>query len=79
MGTILSTLKKLATCLGCCECTEDNPAKSNAEAIQFICDHYKGEGSKYELYDIVLDRNLDGVVVSGRWRDTNGVHNITMR
>lgn len=67
----LATLKKLATCLGCCKDTKDNPAKSNDEAIEFICEHI-GSVANSGVTDITLNVGSNGKLVSGTWEDTAG-------
>lgn len=77
MDRNLSTLKRLAVCLGCCECTEDNPARSNAEALDFICDNIKLTGGGITAIELTLGKN--GKVTGGSWTDAAGVHQITIR
>ena len=78
-NTNLSTLKKLAVCLGCCECTEDNPATTNAEAIEFICERIDSVVSK-GVNRIALREDADGKLVSGIWEDSAGEkHTIEIR
>ena len=74
--TKLSTLKKLATCLGCCESTKDVPAESNAEAIEFICENFncKGKGCG-GIKRIVLVEDENGKLKRGVWFGADGVRN----
>lgn len=77
--TKLSILKRLAVCLGCCGSTEDNPAKTNAEAIEFICSHIDSVVSK-GVTRIALREDADGKLVSGIWEDSAGeTHSIEIR
>lgn len=71
----LSTLKKLAVCLGCCRGTKDNTAKSNAEAIDFISDNFK---CNHSVTNITLHLANNGKVESGTWTDSAGEHEITI-
>lgn len=64
-------LKKLATCLGCCKSTKDNPAMSNEEAIEFICEHI-GQAGANGVTDITLTLGSNGKLKSGEWTDTAG-------
>lgn len=75
MSDNLSTLKKLAVCLGCCECTEDNKATTNAEALDFICENFKGNGS---VKNITINLGKNGKIVGGSWTDSAGEHQITI-
>lgn len=76
--TKLSTLKKLAVCLGCCGSTKDNPATTNAEAIEFICEHIGSIASK-GVSSITLKVDADGKLERGVWCDSAGNrHRITI-
>lgn len=78
MSKILSTLKKLSTCLGCCECTEDNKAKSTSEAIEFICENI-GSVATQGVTSITLKVDAFGKVERGVWVDSAGKrHSITI-
>ena len=78
MSKTLSTLKMLSVCLGCCECTEDNPAESNAEAIEFICSHINSLTSK-GVTNITLKVDSEGKLERGIWIDSAGErHSITI-
>ena len=78
MSKTLSTLKKLAVCLGCCECTEDNTAKSNAEGIEFICEHI-GSIATQGVTSITLKVDATGKLERGVWCDSAGNrHRITI-
>lgn len=75
----LSTLKRLATCLGCCESTKDNPATSNDEAIEFICDHINPIATS-GVTNITLKLANNGKLESGTWTDVAGKsHDINIR
>lgn len=78
--TKLSTLKKLATCLGCCESTKDVPAESNAEAIEFICENFNCKGKSCNgITNITLKVDADGKLERGVWCDSAGNrHSITI-
>lgn len=77
--TKLSILKRLAVCLGCCGCTEDNPAKTNAEAIDYICEHI-GTVASSGVKSITLKVDTDGMLERGIWVDTAGErHSIEIR
>lgn len=71
----LSTLKRLATCLGCCKGTKDNPAKSNAEALEFINNNFK---CNHSVNNITLHLAQNGKLESGTWTDSAGEHEITI-
>lgn len=78
MSKTLSTLKKLAVCLGCCGCTEDDPAKTNAEAIEFICENI-GSVATQGVTNITLRVDDEGKLVRGIWCDSAGErHSITI-
>lgn len=81
MSKTLSTLKKLATCLGCCESTKDNPAETNAKAIEFICENFNCKGKSCNgITRIALREDADGKLVSGIWEDSAGEnHSIEIR
>lgn len=69
----LAALKKLATCLGCCQDTKDNPAKSNDEAIDFICKNFECKGKTCKgLSGITLKVDADGKLERGIWTDSAG-------
>lgn len=76
----LSTLKRLAVCFGCCKGTEDNPAKSNAEALDYICDNFTCKGASCSggggVTNIELKVGNNGKVTGGTWTDAAGVHAI---
>lgn len=76
MSNTLSTLKRLAVCLGCCRDTKDNPADSNADAIEFICNNYKPNGGTVTAIELKTERN--GKLKSGTWTDSAGKHEITI-
>ena len=74
----LATLKRLAVCLGCCKSTKENPAKSNDEAIEFICEHI-GSVATSGVTSITLKVDTDGKLERGVWVDTAGKrHSITI-
>ena len=77
----LATLKKLATCLGCTKDTKDIPAKSNDEAIDFICERFDCKGKVCSgVTGISLKLSSNGKVESGYWTDTAGKnHSIEIR
>lgn len=75
----LTTLKKLITCLGCSECTEDVTATTNAEALEYLCEHADDLTSKF-VRDIKITVDADGHLVSGWWGDWAGHrHTIEIR
>lgn len=80
MNTKLATLKRLSAALGCCERTEDNPATTNAEAINFICEEFHCKGNTCKgITGITLKVDSDGKLERGIWTDEAGNrHSITI-
>lgn len=77
MSNNLSALKMLATCLGCCECTEDDPAMTNAEAIEFICENFtcKGKSCNGIQRVVLIQDETTNKLKRGVWFGVDGSRN----